>query len=138
MPPFFASDFVPLLSADEMRAWDERAINALGVPERVLMDNAGRAAAAVVDRLYPTGRVVVVAGAGNNGGDALVVARTLASWGRNVELVPVGRTIDALREPLLHGWSPGMRVEVAGALDGAAVVVDGLLGTGARGAPRPA
>ena len=77
MPGFYADHYVPLLTADEMRAWDQRAINAHGVPERVLMDNAGRAAAAVIARLHPAGRVVV-AGAGNNGGDALVVARTLA------------------------------------------------------------
>lgn len=135
-PPFFAAARVPVLTADEMRAWDAHAIRSLAVPERVLMESAGRAAAAVVQRLHPHGRVGVAAGAGNNGGDALVVARTLASWGREVRLLPVGREIQP-DDPLLHGWRLPV-LQAGEALAGAAVLVDGVLGTGARGAPRPA
>ena len=62
MTASFATPAAPVLSADEMRAWDERAVSAHSVPERVLMDNAGRAVAAVLQRLHPEGRVVVVAG----------------------------------------------------------------------------
>ncbi|HEU0302415.1 MAG TPA: NAD(P)H-hydrate epimerase, partial [Longimicrobium sp.] len=132
-PPFFAAARVSVLAAAEMRAWDERAITAHGVPEGVLMESAGRAAAAVVQRLYPVGRVVAVAGSGNNGGDALVAARTLRAWGRDVVLVHVGSSPpDAT---LLHGWDlqPGQSPD---AFRGAGVVIDGLLGTGATGAPR--
>jgi NAD(P)H-hydrate epimerase len=120
-----------------MRAWDARSIGETGIPERVLMESAGRAAAAVVQRLFPEGRVVAVAGAGNNGGDAVVVARTLRAWGRDAVVVSVGRR--APDAALLHGRA----VPVLGgeglddALADAAVAVDGLLGTGARGAPRP-
>ena len=136
--PFHAAVRVPVLTADEMRAWDEHALRALAVPEPVLMESAGRAAAAVVQRLYPRGRVVCAAGSGNNGGDAVVVARTLRAWGRDAALLAVGS-----KEPdaaLLHGWEVE-RVD-AGRMEeafrGGAVIVDGLLGTGATGAPRAA
>jgi ADP-dependent NAD(P)H-hydrate dehydratase / NAD(P)H-hydrate epimerase len=137
-PPFFAAARVPVLTADEMRAWDEHAIRSLGVPERVLMESAGRAAAAVIDRLYPAGRVVAAVGSGNNGGDAMVVVRTLRAWGRDAAAVQIGsKAPDAA---LLHGWQVET-VDAARAEDafrGADVIVDGLLGTGASGVPRSA
>ena len=76
---FFGAERVPVLTADEMRAWDERAV-AKGVPEPVLMEAAGRAAAAVIQQCHPEGRFAVCVGSGNNGGDGLVVARTLQAW----------------------------------------------------------
>jgi ADP-dependent NAD(P)H-hydrate dehydratase / NAD(P)H-hydrate epimerase len=137
-PAFHGAARVPVLTADEMRAWDAHAIQSLGVPEAVLMESAGRAAAAVIQRLYPEGRVVCAVGSGNNGGDAVVVARTLRAWGRDVVTLQVGsRMPDAA---LLHGWSvdsmDARRMEDA--FRGAGVIVDGLLGTGATGAPRGA
>ncbi|HEX7242608.1 MAG TPA: NAD(P)H-hydrate dehydratase [Longimicrobiaceae bacterium] len=134
----FAGGGVPLLTAEEMRAWDRSAVEGRGIPEPVLMEAAGRAAAEVVHRLHPEGRVVAAVGGGNNGGDALVVLRTLAAWGRDVAAVRVGDSLpDAA---LLHGWEvPALPAgEGEAAFRGAAVVVDGILGTGARGAPRPA
>jgi hydroxyethylthiazole kinase-like uncharacterized protein yjeF len=131
-PRFFAAARVPVLTAAEMRAWDEQAINAHGVPERVLMESAGRAAAAVVQRLYPAGRVVAVTGSGNNGGDALVAARTLWMWGRDVDVVHVGKSLPD--STLLHGWEL-YTAQAEAAFPGAAVLIDGLLGTGASGAP---
>lgn len=132
----FSAPRVPVLTASEMAAWDRAAIDAGGVPERVLMESAGRAAAQVVARLYPAGRIVCVCGGGNNGGDGVVVARTLAAWGREVETVFVGPR--APDEALRHGWAVP-RIDPArldAALRGAAVAVDALLGTGASGAPR--
>ncbi|HEX2080945.1 MAG TPA: NAD(P)H-hydrate dehydratase, partial [Longimicrobium sp.] len=94
---------------------------------------AGRAAAAVVQRLYPAGRVAAVSGSGNNGGDAVVAARTLRAWGRQVVHVHVGSS--PADPALLHGWEldPGQWPD---AFRGAGVIIDGLLGTGATGAPR--
>jgi NAD(P)H-hydrate epimerase len=120
---------------------DMRAIRSRGVPQSVLMENAGRSAAAILSRLFPSGPVVGLVGAGNNGGDALVLLRTLRAWGRDVEAVLVADRPEG--EPLLHGWSLPVRhddeldgVGWAALLGSAAVVVDGVLGTGARGAPR--
>lgn len=136
--PFFAAPRVPVLTANEMRRWDEHSIHTAGIPERVLMESAGRAAASVIHQLHPQGRVVAAVGSGNNGGDAMVVVRTLRAWGRDVAAVQVGsRAPDAA---LLHGWDVhSIAAEDADvAFCTAAVIVDGLLGTGAGGAPRGA
>jgi ADP-dependent NAD(P)H-hydrate dehydratase / NAD(P)H-hydrate epimerase len=126
---------VPLLSAEEMRAWDTRAIERDGVLERALMESAGRALAGVVQREFPSGRVVGACGRGHNGGDALIALRTLRAWGREVALVPVGGSPDA---SLMHGWElDGIDEDShAAAFATAGVVLDGLMGTGATGAPR--
>ena len=101
------------------------------------MQAAGRAAAALVFERFPlecARGVAVFAGPGNNGGDAWVVAGELARRGvrvRVAEAVPA-KTPDALAE----------REAARAHLDGTAVsetegvIVDGLLGTGATGAPR--
>ncbi len=137
--PFGRPD-VPLPTGREAAAFDRHAIDELGVPEPVLMENAGRATACLVQRLWPEGEVVGVVGGGNNGGDALVALRTLAAWGRRVRAVLVADR--SREEPLLHGWSVH-RVSDAEhgdaaweLLAGADVVLDGVLGTGIRGAPR--
>jgi len=130
-------------TGEESAEFDRYAIEDVGVPQPVLMENAGRSAAQVAARLFPSGPVVGFVGAGNNGGDALVLLRTLAAWGREVKAVLVADR--AQPEPLLHEWSVptvtdadlGERDEAWSALlDPAALVVDGMLGTGVRGAPR--
>src|SRR5690606_10142179 len=101
----------------------------------VLMENAGRAAAMILSRLYPRGRVVALVGSGNNGGDALVMLRALRSWGRDVAWI---RASQRSPDPgLLHGFDvPLLEGDAAArALGAADVVVDGMLGTGATGAP---
>jgi NAD(P)H-hydrate epimerase len=73
-----------VLTAAEMREADRRAIEELGIPGRLLMENAGRA---VVEALLAEhdrvrlGSVAVVCGKGNNGGDGLVVLRQLVMRG---------------------------------------------------------
>jgi hydroxyethylthiazole kinase-like uncharacterized protein yjeF len=142
-PPLrpFTSGEVPAPTGPESVELDRRAIEDLDVPQAVLMENAGRAAAFVLQRLYPEGRVVGLIGAGNNGGDALVLLRTLLSWGREARGILVAdREAD---DPLLHGWKLPLLIDSdlddaawASELAASAVVVDGVLGTGVRGAPR--
>jgi NAD(P)H-hydrate epimerase len=80
---------LPVLSAQQMRAFDQRATDVLGVPSLELMENAGSRATEGIQRLLleskETPRVVVVAGAGNNGGDGFVVARRLTTGGARVK-----------------------------------------------------
>jgi NAD(P)H-hydrate epimerase len=78
------------LSAAGAVALDARAIQEARVPQAVLMENAGRAAAHVLHRVHGGSRVVGVIGTGNNGGDALVVLRTLAAWGYRTSAVLLG------------------------------------------------
>jgi ADP-dependent NAD(P)H-hydrate dehydratase / NAD(P)H-hydrate epimerase len=129
---------LPLPTAAESAAADRAARERAGVPERVLMENAGRAAALVVAALFRPGRVAVLAGGGNNGGDALVVARTLRTWGHAVTVF--GAASRAPAAELAHGWDVTVATmsPEAARLDSAAVIVDGVLGTGTRGAPRAA
>jgi NAD(P)H-hydrate epimerase len=132
---------VPAPTAQEATDLDRRAIQEVGVPQEVLMENAGRSAAQILQRLFPEGRVLGFVGAGNNGGDALVLLRTLRAWGRDVRGILVAdRKAD---DPLLHGWPVDVRIDRdmdepgwAAATRDAAVIVDGILGTGVRGAPR--
>ncbi|MDP1890338.1 MAG: NAD(P)H-hydrate dehydratase [Gemmatimonadaceae bacterium] len=128
---------VRVVTAAQAADRDARAIGA-GTPSRVLMQAAGRHAAAELMRhagdRARTG-VDIYAGGGNNGGDAWVVAAVLAAQGVPVRVheVEASRTDDARAE----------KEAAASVLQGASappghpgVVVDGLLGTGARGAPR--
>src|SRR5687768_10428959 len=133
----FGRAHVPLPTAQQAAAADRVARERFGVPERLLMESAGRAAALVLHRLYERGLIVGVAGSGNNGGDLLVMLRVLREWGRDVAVITAGASPpDAA---LLHGTEiPIVDSDrgVADLLAGADVIVDGMLGTGARGAPR--
>ena len=132
----FGIENVALVTPDEAAALDAGARDRQGVPERVLMENAGRAAAQVLARLHPEGRVVVLAGPGNNGGDAVVLARALHSWGRDVRVLTVGQR--APDPALQHGHALAVEAFEAASFPGVGgvVFVDGILGTGALGSPR--
>jgi hydroxyethylthiazole kinase-like uncharacterized protein yjeF len=129
----------PLPDAEQMRATDEWAIGERGVPSLELMERAGEGLARVVSQHGPAGRVAVVCGKGNNGGDGFVAARLLRQAGRDVRVLVVwpaewieGDAAEMLRR--LPGPGPE-RFEPA-TLDGARVIVDAVLGTGFEGAPR--
>ena len=131
----------PLFHADEMRAADAWAIEEMGVASLDLMERAGvglARVAAEVARGRP-GAVKVVVGKGNNGGDGLVAARVLREEGREVEVLATGDLDELEGDPranLERLPGPGPEPFDAKRLDGAAVVVDALLGTGFEGEPR--
>ncbi len=79
---------VRLVGSSEMRAIDRAAIEGLGIPSLDLMERAGRAVAEAAAALAaPEGRVAVVCGGGNNGGDGWVAARLLRQAGRAVRAI---------------------------------------------------
>src|SRR5436305_1703898 len=87
----------PVLSREQIRLLDGHAVDVCKVQSLVLMENAGRGAADVIERrLGAKGRAVIVAGPGNNGGDGFVVARRLSLRGHNVRALLAG-TRDRLK-----------------------------------------
>ncbi|HEY1516322.1 MAG TPA: NAD(P)H-hydrate dehydratase [Solirubrobacteraceae bacterium] len=129
----------PLPDAGEQRALDEWAIGERGLPGLELMERAGAGLADLVGELAPAGRVVAVCGKGNNGGDGFVAARLLRERGRDVDVLLLG-DVEELRGDArvnaerLPGPPPGPFR--AAALDGAAAIIDAILGTGFAGEPR--
>lgn len=137
------------VSVDTMRALDAAAI-AAGIPGEVLMERAGRAAAAEIRREIRRGawgavrRLVVLAGKGNNGGDGYVVAREIAEHGPCPVAVWAVAPPESLRDAALHHarlLPESVPCQVVGELPAGAfqagdVIVDALLGTGTSGVPR--
>jgi NAD(P)H-hydrate epimerase len=128
-----------LPDAEQQRATDAWAIEQLGIAGSDLMERAGAGLAAIVTDRAPVGRVVVVCGKGNNGGDGLVVARLLRERGREVDvllLAEPGELRGDARANLDRLPGPAPQPFAAGALGGCAAVVDAILGTGFAGEPR--
>src|SRR5664279_5137349 len=74
---------IPLLTADEMRTAERQAIEGWGIPSLVLQEHAALGALALI----PQGEgLQVLAGPGNNGGDALALARLARLQGREVDV----------------------------------------------------
>jgi NAD(P)H-hydrate epimerase len=145
-PDNVAEAFEPLYASGEMRALDAWAISERGVPPLELMEEAGAGVATAVNDLEPAGPVRIVCGKGNNGGDGLVAARRLAELGFEAESIllcpPAELSADARAnyDRLTSGGGSVREVgagDLPAALAGSAVAVDGLLGTGFSGTPRP-
>ncbi len=82
-----------VMTRDEVRAFDSWAINTLGIPGVVLMENAGRSCAELIkDKLKDVAgpKVCIFCGTGNNGGDGYVIARDLINSGYKVVVVVCG------------------------------------------------
>ena len=135
-----------MITADRMARVDANAA-ALGVPRKQLMESSGNAVARVVrDLVDPGGRVVLVCGRGNNGGDGFVAARFLRSY--DTETVLLGRPSEIGTEIAAENWEALNAAELSMTtigdsthiedldLDSADCVVDAMLGTGIRGALR--
>jgi ADP-dependent NAD(P)H-hydrate dehydratase / NAD(P)H-hydrate epimerase len=138
------------LTAEEMRTADLRAVEDVGIPPIVLMEAAGRAVADLardfVEELDGDPiRIAIVAGPGNNGADALVAARYLMQLGFEPDIYAaapaaecnelcrtqleimegLGASISFLKEQSPEFFRSGLRA--------AALIIDGLLGTGSSG-----
>jgi NAD(P)H-hydrate epimerase len=139
-----------VMTRDQVRAFDGFAINELGVPGVVLMENAGRSCAELIKEKLGCGgrKVCIFCGTGNNGGDGHVIARHLRNKGIEVVVVVCGNrerikgdakiNLDILERL-------GQKIEWLDPSDGDAaanvreygvwadMIVDALFGTGLRG-----
>jgi NAD(P)H-hydrate epimerase len=138
-----------VMSRDQVRDVDRRAIDDYGLPGVVLMENAGRGCVDWLLELGVAGRVVICAGRGNNGGDGFVIARHLANRGKDVCVLlfcdPTALQGDAaINCRVIERSSTKIRVITSALSDddlnalfsGADWIVDALLGTGTRGSLR--
>jgi NAD(P)H-hydrate epimerase len=135
-----------ILTAGEMRRIDRIAIEELGIPGMVLMENAGlRVVRALRARREDVARerIVVVAGKGNNGGDGFVVARHLANSGARPEVMLLAAKDEVRGDaavnlaiilkmglPLAEARTEAEWRKVRGTVLRASIVVDAILGTG--------
>jgi hydroxyethylthiazole kinase-like uncharacterized protein yjeF len=134
------------LTSEEVARLDAAAADR-GVTTLQLMEVAGwQVARCAWHRLGGPAAVSVVAGYGNNGGDGLVAARHLATWGCTVRVLVLGgeaRVTGVVRDHVRSARRCGVDVVVeedpglvGGVLSQSELGVDAILGTGLRSAPR--
>jgi ADP-dependent NAD(P)H-hydrate dehydratase / NAD(P)H-hydrate epimerase len=129
----------PVYEAEEMRATDAYAIEERGVPSLDLMERAARGLATAIAARARSGRIRVVVGKGNNGGDGLAAARMLREDGHEVDVLATG-DLSELQGDAKENLDrlPGAAPEQfdASKLGGSGAIVDAMLGTGFEGVPR--
>ena len=134
------------LTSEQVARLDAAAVEC-GVSTVQLMEIAGwQVARCAWRRLGGPAGVAVVAGHGNNGGDGLVAARHLATWGCAVRVLVIAdaaRVTGVVRDHVTSARNCGVDVLIdadlaalRGVVAGAALVIDAILGTGLRSAPR--
>lgn len=128
-----------------IRQIDAAAVQQIGIDSLLLMENAARGVCEVLELLRPCGRILIVAGPGNNGGDGLALARLLAASGieSEVHLVSAGKALTSDAEAnlgfLRRCGIPVMQADVdslSGVLPQLTAndwIIDALLGTGMSG-----
>lgn len=138
-----------LYSADSVRAMDRYVIKQCQVPGFELMQRAAASAFRNLIRAWPEpGRLLVLCGAGNNGGDGYLVAASAVRHGLDVDCVAVvdpERLKGDASKACQTARSDGVDVLLWRELDEGArsvlfatagLIVDAMLGTGVAGAPR--
>ncbi|MBZ0160812.1 MAG: NAD(P)H-hydrate dehydratase [bacterium] len=140
---------VSVVTAGQMRELDRRATEEYGIPSLLLMENAGLQAVLELERAFPhltRGRIAVVCGKGNNGGDGFVVARHLCNRGTAVEVFLLARQTEIQGDARtnleiirhvgvpIHEMTTSQTLEASRmAIERADIVVDAILGTGTTG-----
>jgi hydroxyethylthiazole kinase-like uncharacterized protein yjeF len=120
-----------LLRVGQMAEADRLTV-AAGIPAIDMMDHAGAAVAREIARRWTVRPVIVLSGPGNNGGDGFVAAWHLLEAGWPVRVALLG-TRDQLKGEAHHHaarWTGAVEQLAPQALDGAALVVDALFGSG--------
>jgi hydroxyethylthiazole kinase-like uncharacterized protein yjeF len=141
----------PVMTRNEIRGFDSWAINELGIPGVVLMENAGRSCAEMVKEKLAEDtkpKVCIFCGKGNNGGDGYVTARHLLNSGFEVKVVLCGQRqkvkgdakinldiLEQLHEPVaeLNLDTCDITSSVQSFTAGCEMIVDALFGTGLKG-----
>ncbi len=120
----------PILTAEEMRAAEQRAIDG-GATVEELMERAGAALAEAAYRFAGPMPALIVCGAGNNGGDGYVAARHLSMRGMPVRVAAAGEPKSAAAKWARSQWA-GTVESLSPQTDPAPLVIDALFGTGLK------
>jgi len=136
---------IPSLTREQARSIDRQAINDFGIPDILLMENAGRSISDFLLAKIVSVPVFVVCGKGNNGGDGIVAARHLANHGISVSIALCADP-NTLQGSTLTNYSIAKKsgIEIIpisdkqtelpeGKLSSAGWIIDALLGTGLQG-----
>jgi len=133
---------LPILTTNQMIEVDRLMIEEWGITLLQMMENAGRNFAELARRqLGSTAqgkRVAVLCGNGNNGGGGMTAARHLHNWGASVEVMLVGDE-KRLKDVPAHEWRILQKMGITCStleLPNADLVLDAMLGYGAKGDPR--
>lgn len=137
-----------LVTSRLMQQIDREAIDNVGIPGPELMENAGSGIGQRTTSDLPhvtSGKVVVICGKGNNGGDGFVIARYLDQAGSNVTVYFIG-PLDKLSDDsrLNFDKAAGRGIDIHEIKDcgelpddlGADIIVDAIFGIGFAGSPR--
>jgi NAD(P)H-hydrate epimerase len=142
---------IPLYTSQQVREADNFAINALGIPSIVLMENAARSLYTEilqnVGGKLENNNVGIVCGKGNNGGDGFALARHFIINNYSVKIVSLGAedelkgdalTNFRITKNLLAEYSPSKlsvyeTVKDLSLFDDCSLIIDAMLGTGSRG-----
>ncbi|UOQ91797.1 NAD(P)H-hydrate dehydratase [Halobacillus shinanisalinarum] len=133
-----------VVTAQEMYEWDRVAIKSTGLDGRLLMENAGRAVSSDLEKKLGTHqRVIILIGAGNNGGDGFVIARTLLNRGYSVEAWQIVSDSKVEGDARYHKeifiksgytlYKLEKTDDLSESLKSADVIVDAMLGIGVKG-----
>jgi NAD(P)H-hydrate epimerase len=139
-----------ILNAAQMREADRFTIEEIGIPSLVLMENAGRQVVSAIETAYESqleGRIAVLCGRGNNGGDGFVVSRTLLQRGVDAAVFVIGSVADVRGDARLNldilGRLGVTVVEIAdeqawelhfSEIARCSLIVDAMFGTGLKAA----
>ena len=126
---------VALYTAEQVRAIERAAIDRCGIAVPELMRRAADAAFAALRRRWPDARrIAVLAGSGNNGGDALLVGALALQHGLDVDAFALagspGKDAAKARASFVEAGGRVASIESADDLEDADVIVDGLFGIG--------
>jgi len=94
-----------VMTRQQVRAFDQWAINELSIPGPVLMENAGRGCAEIICRHFsikPSMEVSIFCGTGNNGGDGYVIARHLANAKLKPQVIICGQKEKVAGDALIN------------------------------------
>ena len=135
---------IPVLTTPQMAEVDRLMIEEYHISLLQMMENAGRNLAELARRQLggqvDSRSVVILSGAGNNGGGGLVSARHLSNWGAEVS-VKLAFDQARLKDIPAHQWQilkmMGLGSNEEPELDKADLIIDALIGYGLTGDPRP-